>query len=115
MIRIAFSTASQRAIERRATDMKGRIWCEQCGAECLSRADFEFDHVIPEGVRAGDRLALTADDGRLLCLRCHERKTKKDVTEIARAKRLSHKHRVIGSGMTEIARRFRVKQEEPER
>ena len=46
MIRIAFSNAAKRTIERRATDMAGRRWCEQCGAECLSRADFEIDHCV---------------------------------------------------------------------
>ena len=117
MIRISFSSASKRAIERRATDMKGRIWCEQCGAECLSRADYEVDHIITEGVRPANdnRAPLTAEDGKLLCLKCHDKKTRRDVFEIAKSKRMGAKHRVVGKGPTEIARRFSVKQQEPER
>jgi hypothetical protein len=113
MIRISFSAASKRAIERRATDMQGRKWCEQCGAECATRADYEIDHCVAEGaLPANDnRSPLTADDGKLLCLSCHERKTKRDVFEIAKTKRLEGKHRVVGRGPTEIARRFGIKQE----
>jgi hypothetical protein len=113
MIRIRFSAASMRTIKTRATDLSGRVWCELCGAECPMRGDYEFDHCVPEGVRpVGDpRLPLNAADGKLLCLKCHDKKTRRDVAEIARAKRLEGKHRVIGSGQTEIARRFRVRQE----
>jgi HNH endonuclease len=118
MIRIDFSNATKRIIERRATDMAGRMWCEQCGAECLSRADFEVDHVLAEGIRPANdnnRAPLTADDGKLLCLKCHDQKTRRDVFEIAKSKRMGKKHRVVGKGQTEIARRFSVKQQEPER
>ena len=117
MIRIAFSKASKRMIERRATDLTGRMWCEECGAECLSRADFEIDHVLAEGMRPANdnRPALTAEDGKLLCLKCHDRKTRRDVGAIAKTKRLAKKHRVSSEGRTEIARRFGVKQQEPER
>jgi HNH endonuclease len=117
MIRISFSAASKRAIERRATDMTGRKWCEQCGAECPTRADFEIDHITPEAFRPANdnRPPLTADDGKLLCLKCHDKKTRRDVAAIAKSKRLVKKHRVVGEGLTEIARRFSVKQQEPER
>ena len=113
MIRIAFSAASTRAIERRATDMTGRKWCEQCGAECPTRADYQIDHCVAEGVRPANdnRSPLTADDGKLLCLKCHDKKTRRDLFEIAKAKRLESKHRVVGAGPTAIARRYRVKQE----
>lgn len=114
MIRIAFSRATQRAIAQRATDMRGRIWCEQCGAECLSRADYEIDHCVAEGARVGNdnRPPLTAADGKLLCLACHDKKTRRDVAEIAKTKRLEGKHRPVAvAGPTEIARRFGVKQE----
>jgi hypothetical protein len=113
MIRIAFSAASTRTIVSRATGMSGRTYCEQCGAECLTRADYEIDHVVAEGVRPANdnRSPLTAEDGKLLCLACHDKKTRRDVFEIARAKRLEGKHRVVGKGLTEIARRFGVKQE----
>jgi len=110
MIRISFSAASRRAIIARSTDMRGRIWCEGCARECPTRADYEIDHIVAEGVRLPDgRAPLTADDGKLLCLTCHDKKTRRDVAEIARAKRLGEKHRVVGSGQTEIQRRYGIK------
>jgi hypothetical protein len=114
MIRIAFSAASTRAIERRATDMTGRKWCELCGVECLTRADYEIDHVVAEGKRVADdnRAPLSAEDGKLLCLACHDKKTKRDMFEISKTKRLEKKHRVVGSGPTEIARRYGINQED---
>ena len=111
MMRVRFPNAVVRTIERRATDLKGRMWCEICGRECLSRGDYEIDHCVAEGTRIGDRLPLSASDGQLACLACHDRKTRRDVAEIARAKRLEGKHRVVGLGTTEIARRFSLKQE----
>lgn len=113
MIRIAFSAASKRAIERRATDMTGRKWCEQCGAECPTRADYEIDHCVPEGAQPANdnRAALNADDGKLLCLACHDKKTRRDVREISKTKRLEGKHRPIDGGPTQIARRYRIPQE----
>ena len=68
---------------------------------------------MAEGIRVANdnRRTLAADDGKLLCLRCHDIKTRRDVAEIARAKRLESKHRVVGQGSTELARRYRIKQE----
>jgi hypothetical protein len=113
MTRREFPRAVRATITSRATDMKGRIWCEQCGAECLSKADYELDHIVAEGILpANDNLApLTAESGALVCLRCHDKKTRRDVFEIAKAKRLGKSHRVVGKGQTEVARRFGVKQE----
>jgi hypothetical protein len=113
MIRISFSAATARRIKTRATDLSGRIWCELCGAECVSRADYEIDHCVPEGIQpVGDaRLPLTAEDGKLLCLACHDRKTRRDMREINKLKRLEGKHRPISGGPSEIARRFGIKQE----
>jgi hypothetical protein len=113
MIRIAFSAASTRAITRRATDMTGRIWCEVCGAECPTRADYELDHVVAEGILPANdnRPPLTAEDGKLLCLSCHDKKTRRDVREISKTKRLEGKHRPIDGGPSEIARRYGIKQE----
>lgn len=115
MIRIRFSAANTRAIEKRARDIYGRIWCELCGDECPTRADYEIDHVVPEGLRIDydPRLPLSAEHGKLLCRKCHDKKTKRDVREIARSKRLASKHYVTGQGLTEIARRYKVKQEDP--
>ena len=113
MIRISFSAASKRAIILRSTDLQGRIWCEECGAECRSRADYEIDHCVPEGIQPANdnRGPLRANDGKLLCLVCHDRKTRRDVFEIAKAKRMGKRHRVVGKGQTEVARRFGVRQE----
>jgi hypothetical protein len=112
-MRLLFTKAVIRTIVSRATDMKGRVWCEQCCAECLTRADYEIDHCVAEGVRPANdnRGPLTADFGQLICLACHDKKTRRDVFEIAKAKRLEKGHRVVGKGTTEIARRFGVKQE----
>jgi hypothetical protein len=113
MIRISFPSALKRAIERRATDMTGRKWCEQCGAECVTRADYQIDHCVPEGVQPANdnRPPLTADDGKLLCLACHDKKTRRDRLNIDKLKRLEGKHRPIDGGPTQIARQFRIKQE----
>jgi hypothetical protein len=113
MIRIAFSAASTRVIVRRATDMQGRIWCEGCGAQCPTRADYEIDHCVAEAARVpdADRAPLSADDGKLLCFKCHDKKTRRDLSEIAKTKRLEAKHRPIQAGRTEIARRFGIRQE----
>ena len=113
MTRINFSRGTIRDIERRATDMTGRKWCEQCGAECPTRADYEIDHCVAEGIRPvnDNRAPLSMADGRLICLRCHEKKTKRDVFEIAKMKRLQAKHRVVGAGPTELARLYGIKQE----
>ena len=113
-MRRPFTKATALAIETRATDMTGRKWCERCGTECPTRADYEIDHIVAEGaLPANDnRSPLTADDGKLLCLSCHDRKTKRDVFEIAKTKRMEGKHRVVGRGPTEIARRFGIKQED---
>jgi HNH endonuclease len=116
-MRLPFSAAAARAIKDRSTDMKGRIWCELCGAECPTRADYEIDHIVAEGVRPANdnRAPLTADDGKLLCLKCHSKKTRRDVFEIAKTNRLAKKHRVMGAGRTELARRFGLEQEEPDK
>ena len=56
----------------------------------MTRADYEIDHCVAEGLHASNDNArtLSADDGKLLRLRCHEKKTKRDVFEIAKMKRL---------------------------
>jgi hypothetical protein len=113
MIRIRFSAASVRSIKTRATDLSGRTYCELCGAECPTRDSYEIDHCVAEGLQDpyDPRLPLSADHGKLLCLKCHDQKTRRDVFEIAKAKRVSAKHRVVGSGPTEIARRYGMRQE----
>lgn len=84
-----FSVAVQIAIVNRASDSSWRIHCERCGKWCRKRADYQIDHVIPEGMRPLEdkKRALTAADGQLLCLDCHDLKTDKDKGEIALAVR----------------------------
>ena len=116
MTRVEFTAAAIGAIVLRATDAKGRVRCERCGAECPARADYEIDHMLAEAARADgpandNRPPLAAADGRLLCRQCHVKKTRRDLFEIAKTKRLEQKHRIVGKGQTEIARRFNVDQE----
>ncbi|HEX5211648.1 MAG TPA: HNH endonuclease signature motif containing protein [Pseudolabrys sp.] len=84
-----FTLADRIAIVGRATDGSGKIFCEKCGAWCRKRADYEIDHVIPEGMRpAVDQLEkLKPADGQLLCQDCHDKKTDKDKGAIALAVR----------------------------
>ena len=92
-MRIGYRKFSARAcldIVACATDSQGRIHCERCGRWCPKRADYEIDHVIPEGMRppADKARKLVAADGQLLCTaQCHPDKTDKDKAEIALAVR----------------------------
>jgi hypothetical protein len=113
MTRINFTEKVEQEITLRSTDLQGNIWCEGCGCLCLSRADYEIDHTVAEGALAANdnRAPLTRDDGKLLCRKCHDKKTRRDVFEIAKSKRLEKRHRIVGKGSTEIARRYGLKQE----
>lgn len=83
-----FSLRCQAAIIVRAT-VAGRVSCERCGLWCKSRAAFEIDHVLAEAMRPrlDRRRPLTPADGQLLCLACHDEKTRGDLGAIARAVR----------------------------
>jgi hypothetical protein len=83
-----FSLKVRIQIVVRATDGRG-VHCERCGEWCPKRADYQIDHVIPEGMRPPEDLKreLTPADGQLLCLECHDEKTDKDKGEIALAVR----------------------------
>jgi hypothetical protein len=86
-----FTISDRIAIVGRATDPQGRIHCERCGAWCRKKADYQIDHVIPEGMRPAAVLKrkLTPADGQLLCVAiCHTRKTEADKGDIGKAKRL---------------------------
>jgi hypothetical protein len=89
MKRREFSKPIKAAILRRASDEKGRVHCEGCGADVTGKA-FEFDHTIAEALIVDKSKPLTADDGQLLGACCHRGeggKTSQDVTRIAKAKR----------------------------
>jgi hypothetical protein len=86
-----FTVSDRIAIVGRASDPAGRIHCERCGAWCRKKADYQIDHVIPEGMRPAADLArkLTPADGQLLCVAlCHPRKTEADKGHIGKAVRL---------------------------
>lgn len=86
-----FTLADRIAIVGRASDPAGRVHCERCGAWCRKRADYEIDHVVPEGMRPAADLTrkLTPADGQLLCVAlCHPQKTRADKGDIGKAKRL---------------------------
>ncbi len=65
--------------------------CADCGT-LLILGFFVFDHRPPLALR--DREADANDPDRLaaICWTCNERKTPRDLKEIARAKRLAEKH-----------------------
>lgn len=89
-VRREFTQDDRIAIRGRATDGGGRVHCERCGRWCPKRADYEIDHVIPEGMRptADLKRKLTPAAGQLLCVAvCHPPKTVRDKGDIAEAKR----------------------------
>ena len=70
----------------------GNLRCEGCGASLTGKA-FEYDHTIEcwerLDMQAGDRIVLTADDGKLLgkdC--CHREKSNKKKGEKAHGDRI---------------------------
>lgn len=85
-----FSKPLKAEMLRRASDEKGRIWCEGCGLNVTGKK-VEFDHTIPEALILDKKRPLTAADGKLLGLDCCHRgpdgKTAQDVADIAEAKR----------------------------
>jgi 5-methylcytosine-specific restriction endonuclease McrA len=82
MARKEFSKKVQRDAFARA---KGR--CEKCSA-WLSVGKFHYDHVNPDAMTGEP----TLENCEVLCLPCHGDKTKRDVANIARAKRIQDRH-----------------------
>ena len=92
---------------------------------------FAIDHVNPDAMQTDKSNPLTAAEGQLLCLPCHAEKTKADVSDIAKAKRVEAIHlgvkppaprgfakvskekppMRVASGVPEIARRFGMKEQ----
>lgn len=64
--------------------------CEGCGAR-LTLGKFAYDHVNPDGLTGEP----TLENCQVLCDPCHKAKTRKDVADIARAKRREDAHRGI--------------------
>ena len=69
----------------KANTRDGVTYCEACG---LPAKRFHFDHKNPDGLTGQP----TLENCALLCEPCHAEKTKKDVADIARAKRREAKH-----------------------
>ena len=79
---------------------------------CPTPDSYQIDHIVAEGHRSAERRRpLSAQDGRLLCLRCHRGKTDRDVYAIAKGTRVKRKHRTVAQalGPTAIQRRYRLK------
>jgi 5-methylcytosine-specific restriction protein A len=61
--------------------------CEICTRK-LYPGDFHYDHINPDGLTG----LPTLGNCSLVCRACHKTKTKRDVANIARAKRRERKH-----------------------
>lgn len=89
-----FTKPQKAEMLRRASDEKGRIWCEGCGLNVTGKR-VEFDHTIAEGLILDKNRPLTAADGKLLgydcCHRGPDGKTAQDIADIAEAKRRESK------------------------
>lgn len=77
---------------------KGHI-CAACGKPCPN--DAEVDHSIPLALGGTDE----ADQCQVLCKGCHKRKTRGDITRIAKAKRIGRRQRLLGDRLAEKAGR----------
>lgn len=79
-------------IVHRATNADGHVTCEGCGL-VLGKKPYHVDHTKPDGLEIDKSRKLTVDDGKVLGVECcHAPKTKRDVADIARAKRREAKH-----------------------
>ena len=125
MARREFMKAVKVQIIKRAIGSSGFAHCEACGQSTHGR--FAIDHINPDGMQIDKSKPLTAADGQLLCLPCHDEKTKSDVSDIAKAKRVEAAHlgakppaprgfakvskenppMRVAAGASEIARRYR--------
>jgi 5-methylcytosine-specific restriction protein A len=76
-----------------AAFLRSAGFCEQehdgkrCGAK-LTVGKFHYDHVNPDGLTGEP----TLENCAVICVGCHLAKTKKDVADIARAKRREANH-----------------------
>ena len=86
-MRTEFSNRVKRDALKRAD---GKCEIPECGAP-LSFSKYHYDHIIPDHL-GGDA---SLDNCQVICFACHKSKTRKDVADIAKAKRRSDKHRGI--------------------
>lgn len=66
----------------------GRCEGADCGYEFQPGDRVEFDHIVPDAMRKNNSI----ENCQVLCIDCHKAKTKRDVTAIAKAKRVEKKH-----------------------
>ena len=83
-MRSEFSNKVKRDALNRAN---GKCENPACGAS-LSLNKYHYDHRIPDQM-GGDA---SLDNCQLLCWACHKEKTKADVGDIAKAKRIERRH-----------------------
>lgn len=100
-MRRKFSRPVKNEMLTRATNAKGEICCEGCGLVLTGKV-YEFDHIVAEELIPDWKKTdpLTADDGKVLGKDCCHRpaeggKTRKDVAQIAKAKRQRDKNNGI--------------------
>jgi 5-methylcytosine-specific restriction endonuclease McrA len=85
MARKEFPDSVKKAALIRASKATGFPCCEQCGA-MIKKGRQAFDHINPDGLTGEP----TLENCQVLCDgpgSCHARKTRQDVSNIARAKR----------------------------
>ena len=110
--RLEFTKAVKLEIFRRAGG-PDNVRCEgPCGLP-LGGKPFELDHALEcwemEDVEHGYRAPLTAADGQLLCIPCHDAKTGKKAGERAKVIRRLEKAAGIERGGRKPKSRFRKK------
>jgi hypothetical protein len=90
MKRLEFSKPVKIEMFRRAGG-PNNLRCEKCQLRLMGKP-FEYDHQIEEwerqNIAADLRPPLTADDGKLLCIPCHDEKSGKKAGERAHGKRI---------------------------
>lgn len=84
------------------------VYCEGCG---LPTRKWQIDHIIPDGLTGEP----TLENAKLLCIECHSVKTKKDVAQIAKAKRQQYKHLGAVKPKGQIKSRGFVKKQKKEK
>ena len=87
-----FSAPVAREIAERATNAVGQRFCEWCGAVGvpLHLHHLEMDAAKPAHVKK--RKPLTAADGVMICVPCHDPETARQRKELAKIERVEKKH-----------------------
>ena len=97
-----FSKPVAREINARATRPDGQRSCEVCGAIGIP---LEIHHVDMDAMQVDKSRKLTAADGKLLCVPCHDAETAKQIPALAKAIRVSDRHTGVVRSAGAIAQR----------